>query len=183
MAQYYSEPNSAITIQQTVAASIGFGIGASNVAITKVSASSPSAITVSYTVTGPSTQFGGTTTAVTAYSNALTNSIASGVFKSTLVRQATTNGATFLADGSVVPQQATVQSALSASPTMVPTATPSFSPGKPTPSPSASPTTYPSAAPTAVPSYGAASPTPAPSVSPSQSPTVPAPVFLYAVQV
>lgn len=190
MDQYNSEPNSDLTIQQAVAASIGNNVLSSNVAITGVvkSQSSVSAVDVSYTITAPasSAQFTDPSTAYSTFSDALQSSLGNGLFSVYLVPLATTNGAIYLARSSVVPQQAVVQIVLSNPPTSAPTAAPTYSRGSPTPVPTAVPTVNPTSRPTLSPTYIANKPTPAPTINPtplpSLSPTV-SPATIYAKQV
>lgn len=174
LAQYNSEPNSGLTVQQTVAAAVGFNVHAQNVEITSVfNGTVPGllapGVTLAYTITAPTAPFSSPTAAATAYSTALTTSVASGLFASTLKAQAALTGAKYMAGILAVPQQANVQTVSFSSPTLVPTAAP-YSAGSPTP--------IPSAVPTPSPTYGAGNPTP----QPTMVPTLP-PVSVYTVQV
>lgn len=168
VAQYIDEPNSDLTIEQTVAASIGYGLVPGNVVVSGVvkKLGAPPSITVNYIVTGPSTDFTSTAAAFTSYSNALTTSILSGLFGANLVSQATNNTAIYLAGTNVIAAQAIIQNVPFILPTMVPTAAPSYSPGSPTavptvaptPSPTMSPTAYAAGGPTSVPTMAASPP-------------------------
>lgn len=173
-----SDPKSGITIQETVAAAIGYNLVASNVALTATvtSPSSPSDAVVSYNVTGPSAPFGSLAAAYAAYSSALTTSIASGSFAATLTARAVANVAPSLTSRSVVPQQATIPNFLTAVPSVSPTSTPTYSGGKPTPWPTLLPTLSPSVRPVASPVYAAGSPSFMPT-------TISPPVQLTVVQV
>lgn len=155
-----------------MAASIGYNLLPSSVAITKVvtSASSPTAVDVTYTIVGSSPQFVTSAAAYTAYSNALTTSIANGAYANTLAAKATVNGAVYLAGSSVVPQQVSVQTVMDQILSKPPTTAPSYSPGGPTPVPSARPSPSPSLSPTSPPTYFMGILTPGPTLSPTSSP-------------
>lgn len=185
MAQYNSEPNSDLTIQQTVAASIGGSLVPADVVVTGVitSPTDSPAISVAYTVTVPAVDSPSTGAAYTAYSDALTKSITSGLFSDILSAQATRNAAIYLAKISVVPQQAVIQSSISSVPTRAPTAVPSYAPGLPTPAPTTAPTVSPTSLPTTMPLYAAGQPTPIPTTaSPSFAPTL-SPTYMHVIQV
>lgn len=173
MAQYYSEPNSDLTIQQAVVASIGNIVPPANVAITtvKTSPTSTSAIYVGYTLTAPSASFASTAAAYTAYSDALTKSIAAGDFTANIEAFAAANGAIYLAASSLVPQQVIIQNGPFNLPTVRPTAAPSLLPGGPTSLPSNLPSSSPTQRPTLVPTFAVGKPTPGPSVGPTIAPT------------
>lgn len=179
--RFNSEPNSRLTIQQVVAASIGNNISSLNVAITsvmKVRDASASSIALMYTITAPIAPFDTTAAAVTGYSNALTTSVTHGDFAADLVAQAADNGATSLASVFVTPQQAIIQT------TPFDSATAStFMPGSPTPVPSSFPTARPTVRPSSSPSFAVGSPTPVPAVHPTMSPTAAPLAYLYIVQV
>lgn len=146
------------------------------------SPSSPTAVVITYVVAATSADFASTGAAYTAFSNALTLSISTGIFSSNLESQAAANTAIYLAGSSIVPQQPSlIQSfPFTSAPTMSPTAVPSYAAGKPSPTPTRSPTASPTSRPTVSPSYGAGQPTPQPTASPG--PTA-APAKLFVTQV
>lgn len=114
---------------------------------------SPAAVVVTYTITGPSNRFASSAAAYLACSNALTTTVASGVFSKKLQSRATANAATYLAN---IPRQVSTQDLLitqANSPTAIPviasTPPPTYMPGVPT----ASPTSAPTSLPTSFPAY------------------------------
>lgn len=169
MQQYNTEPHSALTLQQTVALSVGYNLLASNVVITSVTPnpSVATGIIIKYTASSSAVQFVSSAAAFAALSNALKASISTGAFSFYLTAQAKTNAAMFLSSSSVIPQQAVIQNLLTSPPTLSPTLSPSYQPGRTTPLPSVIPTSSPTQRPSSSPSYGAGKPTSAPTLAPT----------------